>query len=139
LYEIEEQLRRLSHELRPTILDDLGLLPALEFLTKGVARRTGLDIGLECSLQGRLTPQVETALYRITQEALNNISKHAQAKRVWIQVRANGEITCSIRDDGIGFDVQAMFSQKGRTGLGLRGVRERLAAVNGHLRITTNP
>src|SRR5206468_1821791 len=83
LYEIEEQLRRLSHELRPTILDDLGLLPALEFLTKGVARRTGLEIGLECSIHGRLAPQVETALYRITQEALNNISKHAQAKHVW--------------------------------------------------------
>src|SRR5258707_1025205 len=139
LYEIEEQLRRMSHELRPTLLDDLGVRAAVEFLSEGVARRTGLDIKLGISLDKRLEPAVETTLYRITQEALNNISKHAQAKNVWIEVSADGMIECSIRDDGVGFDVASIFAQKGRVGLGLRGVQERLAAVGGNLVINSIP
>lgn len=139
LYEIEEQLRRLSHELRPTILDDLGIRPALEFLAAGVARRTGLDIKLEFSLEGRLAPSAETALYRITQEALTNVNKHAQAKQVWIQMQTNGDINCSIRDDGKGFDVDYVFKEKGRMGLGLRGMQERLAALGGNLVIASAP
>jgi two-component system, NarL family, sensor histidine kinase UhpB len=139
LFEIEEQLRRLSHELRPTILDDLGIGPALSFLTKGVAQRTGLEIHLTSSFEGRLQPAVETTLYRVTQEALNNISKHARAKNVWISMQANGEIHCSIRDDGVGFDVDAVYGRRGRMGLGLRGVQERLAAVGGRLEISAAP
>jgi signal transduction histidine kinase len=137
LFEIEEQLRRLSHELRPTVLDDFGILAALKFLTEGVARRTGLQIHIESSFEGRLAPAVETTLYRVTQEALNNVHKHARAKNVWILVQANGEVHGSIRDDGVGFDVDAVFGSRGRMGLGLRGVQERLAAVGGKLAISS--
>ena len=139
LYEIEEQLRRLSHELRPTILDDLGIQPAVESLATGVSRRTGLAIKVDFSMEGRLPPAVETALYRITQEALTNVGKHAQAKQVWIQMQLNGDVNCSIRDDGKGFDVDYIFKEKGRMGLGLRGMQERLAAVGGTLVIASAP
>jgi two-component system sensor histidine kinase UhpB len=137
LFEIEEQLRRLSHELRPTILDDFGILAALKFLAEGVAKRTGLDIHVESSFQGRLTPAVETTLYRVTQEALNNVHKHARARNVWILVQANGDVHGSIRDDGVGFDVAAVCGGRGRMGLGLRGLQERLAAVGGKLAISS--
>ncbi len=139
LFEIEEQLRRLSHELRPTILDDYGIGPALRFLTEGVSRRTGLEIHLESFFEGRLPIPVETMLYRVTQEALNNIHKHARAKNVWIQIQTNGEISGSIRDDGVGFDVEAVCGSRGRMGLGLRGIRERLTAVGGQLVISSAP
>lgn len=139
LFQIEEQLRGLSHELRPTLLDDLGVRAAIEFLTEGVSRRTGLDIKLDILVEERLAAPVEIALYRITQEALNNISKHAQAKNVWIQVGVNEHIKCCVKDDGVGFDVRAIFQEKGRVGLGLRGVQERLAALGGKMSILSEP
>jgi len=139
LFEIEEQLRRLSHELRPTVLDDFGILPALNFLAEGVSKRTGLEIHVESSFEGRLAPAVETTLYRVTQEALNNVHKHARAKNVWIRMQANGEVHGSIRDDGIGFDVNAVCGRCGGMGLGLRGIQERLAAVGGKLVINAVP
>lgn len=117
---IEEHLRRLSHELRPTILDDLGLFPAIEFLAQGVSRRMGLPITMEGSTEGRLPPLIETALYRIVQEALTNVTKHAQATRVTVRLqREVRKICCSIRDDGIGFDVPAVLARRGERGLGL--------------------
>src|SRR2546430_389975 len=89
LDKIEEQLRHLSHELRPTILDDLGLGPALEFLADGVSKRTGLAITVEGSPGKRLPAPAETALYRIVQEALTNVTKHAQATRAYIKFMRN--------------------------------------------------
>src|SRR3989449_3705797 len=103
LDQIEEQLRHLSHELRPPILDDLGLGPALEFLAEGVSRRTGLRITVEGGNGNRLPGVIETALYRVVQEALNNVSKHARATRVQIRVwRTDKLIRCSVSDDGRG-------------------------------------
>ena len=135
-----DQLRRLSHELRPVILDDLGLLPAFQFLAQGVSKRTGLVISVEGSMEDRLAPVVETALYRIVQEALTNASKHARATHVNILLRPEGQmISCTIRDDGIGFDLPALCAKKDKPCLGLIGIRERLAALNGTLSITTAP
>jgi len=140
LDQIEAHLRRLSHELRPTILDDLGLVPALEFLSEGVSKRTKLQVTVEGLTIGRLTTPVETALYRIVQEALNNATKHAQASRARIQVEQNGHlIRCLVSDDGIGFDVQAALNKKGDKGLGLIGIRERLNAIGGAYRIISAP
>jgi signal transduction histidine kinase len=138
---IEEQLRRLSHELRPTILDDLGLGPALEFLAEGVSERNGLSITVEGMPEERLPGRVETVLYRIVQEALTNVSKHARASGVKVGVRSEGDvIVCSIRDDGVGFDVCAAKKQGGDAqGLGLIGIRERLARLGGTLRIDSCP
>jgi signal transduction histidine kinase len=136
LDQVEKQLRRVSHELRPTILDDLGLVPALQFLTDGFSRRTELSIRIHSSLQGRYAPNIETALYRIIQEALTNITKHAHAKNVEIQLtKIATNLRCLVHDDGVGFDVPSVLSCKDRTGLGLVGIRERLIAVGGTLQI----
>ena len=86
LDQVEKQLRRLSHELRPTILDDLGLLPALEFLAGSVSKRAGLSIRIHSTLKDRYAHKIETAVYRVIQEALTNITKHAHAKNVEIRL-----------------------------------------------------
>jgi PAS domain S-box-containing protein len=137
---IEEQLRHLSHELRPTILDDLGLRPALEFLADGVSRRSGLKIVVEGELTKRLSAPIETTLYRIVQEALTNVMKHAHATHVSITFRVEGRrLRCAIRDDGVGFDVATVLSRPGLRGLGLTGIQERLNAVGGILQIVATP
>jgi len=131
---IEDDLRRLSHELRPTILDDLGLLPALQFLAEGIAKRTGLLIEVGGSTRGRLPPVVETALYRIVQEALTN------AARVRVQLQREPQaIRCSIADDGVGFDAPTVLAHRGGPGLGLVSMQERLEAVRGSFQIISAP
>ena len=135
---IEEQLRRLSHELRPTILDDLGLVAALDFLGKGFAARHNLQIQVRGRREDRFPGPAETVMYRITQEALNNIAKHAQASAVTIAVEHDAKhVTCSVRDDGVGFD--QTVSRVGNRGLGLLGIRERLTPLGGVLRIESAP
>jgi signal transduction histidine kinase len=136
LDQIGEQLRRLSHELRPIILDDFGLVAALEFLAQGVSTRTGLSVTVESSLEDRLPPPIETALYRILQEALVNAGKHARARRVRIEIERHAEvISASIQDDGIGLDLPNLYPEAGRRGLGLIGIQERLNGIGGTLSI----
>lgn len=140
LDKIEEQLRHMSHELRPTILDDLGLRPAIEFLADGVTRRTGLQITIEGSPGKRLAPAIETALYRVAQEALTNVTKHAQATSATIAfIRSERLLICAIRDDGVGFDMPSVLARRGARGLGLTGIQERLNAVGGTLSIVATP
>lgn len=140
LDEAQEQLRRLSHELRSPVLDDLGLEPALNFLAQGFAARTGLEITVEGSIAERLSPAVETTLYRCVQEALTNVAKHAQATRVWIELEQQArQLACIVRDDGIGFAVRAIRVIRGESGIGLLAIRERLAEVGGQLEITSAP
>ena len=104
LRQIEAALRGLSHELRPTMLDNLGLLPALEFLAERVAKRAGFTVSVESDSERRLPPRVETALYRIVQEAFTNAAKHASADSVKIELTCTPrKVTCSVRDDGVGF------------------------------------
>jgi signal transduction histidine kinase len=137
LDQVGEQLRCLSHELRPVVLDDLGLVAALESLAQGISKRTGLVITIDASLEERVPLLVETALYRILQEALCNVGRHARARHVKIHLqRTPGMITCSVRDNGIGMNVSAV-PQRGEGGLGLIGIRERLAALGGTLSITS--
>jgi len=136
LDEVADQLRRLAHELRPTVLDDLGLLSALEFLSQGVIKRTGLDVRVEGSTAGRLDPIIETTLYRVVQEAVLNVVKHARARSVIIRVEHGPtHIRCSIRDDGVGFD--AGGQPKGPRGLGLLGIGHRVETLGGRLEIRT--
>lgn len=140
LDEIEKHLRRLSHELRPTILDDLGLLPALEFLAQGVAARSGMTIKVDGAARPRLPAAVETALYRVVQEALRNATKHAVATRVDIRLEVvPGAARCTVKDDGKGFDMRAVLDHKGDRGLGLIGMRERLSALGGQFKIDSAP
>jgi signal transduction histidine kinase len=136
---VEGQLRRLSRELRPTILDDLGLTPALEWLAQGVAERTGMTVSVQAPI-GRLPSAVETVLYRVVQEALANTMRHAQANSVVIEVRqADGTVHAMVRDDGQGFDVEAVLARRGDRGLGLIGMRERVDAVGGRLLVASAP
>ena len=140
LHQAEEHLRRLSHELRSPILDDLGLKPALDSLGQGVAARTGLHIAVEGTLGRRLSREIETVIYRSVQEALTNVAKHARATRVWIDFeRHPQQIRCTVRDDGIGFDVRATLTMRGRRGLGLLSIQERVAEVEGNAAITSAP
>ncbi len=133
---IELQLRRLSHELRPTILDDLGLMPALRFLSEGVSQRAGVAVQVDGSTNGRLPPQIETAIYRIVQEALNNAARHAGASCVWVTLmQREDQIHCSIRDDGVGFHSESELVPGRVRGLGLVGIRERIAALAGSCEI----
>jgi signal transduction histidine kinase len=136
--QVEEQLRRLSHELRPTILDDLGLQPAIEFLAQGVARRAGICIRVEGSTAGRLPAVIGTALYRIVQEALTNIARHARARHACIRLWRDECIHCAVRDDGIGFDI-AELENGGKCGFGLVGMQERLEVLGGRLLIASSP
>jgi signal transduction histidine kinase len=136
LNQVEKHLRRYSHELRPTILDDLGWIPAIRFLADGVSKRADLPIHIEASVSERLPSTIETTLYRIVQEALTNAVKHAKADHVWIRAwRENLLLRCSIRDDGEGFDSGRAHAVPGRKGLGLIAMQERVTAIGGTLHI----
>ena len=126
-----QDVRRLAVELRPKALDDFGLAPALERLTETFAEQTGIAVELESRLpETRLPSEVETVLYRVVQEALTNVVKHARAERVSILLRErDGRVAAVIEDDGRGFSPEAETGE----GLGLVGMRERVALVDGRL------
>jgi two-component system, NarL family, sensor histidine kinase DevS len=132
-----QDVRRLAVQLRPKALDDFGLVPALERLVQTFSESSGINAQLEARLgEQRLPPEVETTLYRIVQEALTNVVKHAGATTVSILlVRRNGSVTTVIEDDGRGFDPGAVKSDS----LGLDGMRERAELHDGRLTIETSP
>jgi len=137
LNRIETELRNLSHELRPIVLDRLGLLPALQFLAESVTRRAGIPITVRGGEPGRLPPVVEITLYRIVQEALNNVLKHARASSASIELEIGPErVSCTIRDNGVGFAAERIQHSDG---LGLVGIRERLNALGGSLHFASRP
>lgn len=126
-------VRRLAVELRPRALDDFGLVPALERLTETFGEQTGIAVEFEHNLGGsRLPEEVETALYRIVQEALTNVLKHAGASRVSVLLMwREGALTAVIEDDGRGIDPSAPQE----SGLGLVGMAERLGLLDGTLSV----
>jgi signal transduction histidine kinase len=127
-----QDVRQLAVELRPKALDDFGLIAALERLVETWTEQTGIRVELEAHLPDRLRSEIETALYRIVQEALTNIVKHARASRVSIVLsRRERAVTVVIEDDGIGFAPESARVD----GLGLVGMRERVALVGGRLQI----
>lgn len=128
-----QEVRRLAVELRPKALDDFGLVPAVERLVETFTASTGLEVTFESRLgEERLPSEVETTLYRVVQEALTNISKHADATRVsLLLVRRERSVTAVIEDDGRGFG----NLDERRGGIGLSGMRERLALLDGRLTI----
>jgi signal transduction histidine kinase len=139
LDQIEDRLRALSHELRPPILDDLGLVAALEFLADSVSKRWGFPVRVRAAIGRDLPATVETTLYRIAQEALNNVAKHAKAKHAVVSLtRAAHHVACSIRDDGVGFDASVLTTRHGSRGLGLVEIEERVASLGGVLRLVSD-
>src|SRR6266508_587957 len=130
-----QDVRRLAVELRPKALDDFGLVAALERLTTGFAEQTGVAVELESRLaDARLPSEIETVFYRIVQEALTNVVKHAQAEHVSIVLTPkDSSVTAVIEDDGRGFSPDGDGE-----GLGLVGMRERVALVDGRLEIESS-
>lgn len=139
LEQIEQQLRNFSHDLRPTVLDDYGLLPALQSLAERFSKRFGTPVSVDSKPMPRLTKTTEAAMYRVAQEALNNVARHAKATRVHIRLwMSPGELHCRIRDDGVGFDPAAL-PRASKNALGIIGIRERLNVLGGSLEIQSAP
>jgi two-component system NarL family sensor kinase len=137
-----EEVERISRNLRPSVLDELGLAAVLRDTSTEFAERTGVSVRLACvQLAARLPADTELTLYRILQEALNNVEKHARARHVAVSLKQMGDfVQLAIIDDGIGFepDVQpARRKAKGR--LGLLSMRERATYVGGTLDVTSAP
>jgi len=137
-----DQIRNLSLDLRPSMLDDLGLVAALRWHIDRQAQLTGLNVKFDADpLQVRLHPDLEIVCFRIAQEALTNVVRHAQAQKVHIELRQGGtELELVIRDDGVGFDVhaaqkRAMYGES----LGLLGMQERARLVGGQIKIESTP
>jgi signal transduction histidine kinase len=132
-----QDVRRLAVELRPAVLDDYGLVPALERLIDAFGEQSDTRIDFHSALgEARLPSDMETALYRVVQESLTNIVKHANAKHVSVSLaRRTTGVAVVIEDDGAGFDLRAVRED----GIGLLGMRERLALLDGRLEIATRP
>lgn len=130
------QVRTASFDLRPSVLDDLGLGPALRALGREVAHRSGLAVSCRVGLRDvRLAPEVETTCFRIAQEALTNAVRHAGARRVAVRVvlhRRTGTLVLEVRDDGAGFDPSRCT---GASGIGIRGMAQRSAIVGGSVEV----
>jgi len=131
-----QEVRRISRDLRPGVLDDLGLGPALQALTDDFSTRTGVTTELETVVfRNRLDQEARIALYRIAQEALNNIERHARAKNVQIVLTGHRRgAMLRIRDDGVGM-IWPRPVRRQNTGLGLRNMQERIEQLGGTLRI----
>jgi signal transduction histidine kinase len=136
-----DKLRALIAELRPAALDEIGLRAAVEGLVERTASTQGLDITAEIALSSdavgaaRLAPEVESTAYRIVQEGLTNVAKHAEAAKAEIEIaEADGRLEVAVRDDGRGFEPTAP-----RTGFGLTGMRERVEMLGGTLAVESSP
>jgi two-component system sensor histidine kinase UhpB len=137
-----EQIREISLNLRPAMLDDLGLIPTLRWYIKRYAKRSALKTELKTiGLERRLGPEVETALYRIVQEGLTNVARHAHAARISIGLKRNGStVQATIEDDGRGFNVDEELNRKrAEYGAGLVGIRERVTLLGGEFDIQSQP
>lgn len=129
-----KEIRKLILDLRPTALDDLGLVPAIRWYAETRLQNAGINFELlAAGFAKRLPPATETALFRVIQEAINNISKHAEAKHVRIELQLDGtSVRGSIQDDGRGFVLAGSFTPKdGGRGLGLLGMQERINLLGG--------
>jgi len=136
--QLMEQVQGMSLDLRPTMLDDLGLLPALLWLTKRFADQTGVRVHLEHSgLDRRFAPEIETAAYRVTQEALTNVARHASVKEATARLWATQDtLHVQVEDRGQGFREAALAAP---ASIGLSGMRERAVALGGNLIIESTP
>jgi len=134
-------LESLMSELRPPMLDDYGLLPALEWYGEAFSRRTGIETRVTAEgRDGRLPVEREIALFRVAQEALANAARHAQPRRIDISLRrVDGYTLMSVADDGAGFDLARLASGRGTSRFGMLSMRERAQAIGGRLEVESAP
>lgn len=140
--EIIGGIRRLTRALRPIYLEDLGLVPALGMLASGAREAMGIPVAFQAAgVERRLDPNNELAVYRIVQEALSNVARHAHASHIWIEIDFGpAELTCRVKDDGVGFILPSQNGDWASQGhFGLMGMRERSDIADGTLRIASTP
>ncbi len=139
--ELVAEVRTMSQILRPSMLDDFGLVPTLQFLAEKFTLRTGIPVALRTPpAETRLPPPLEVALYRVTQEALTNVANHAHAAHVAVELTVTADlVSLAIADDGVGFDVERFRRTPALGGVGLLGMRERVAHFNGRIEIRSRP
>ncbi len=132
-------VRDLALLLRPSMLDDFGLIPALNWHAREMRKRTGLDVRIDADEDSdesfdRLPDEHKTCIYRVVQEAVSNAARHARARTVRVTIRGErGLVRCTVQDDGVGFDKRSV------RGLGLLGMEERVRRLDGRFRIDTQP
>jgi len=134
------EVRRISHDLRPALLDDLGLPAALEHIGNELAQRSGLEVSVAPRLHEEHLPELQSvSLFRVAQEALRNVERHAQASHVDIRLDDSGDrLELRITDDGRGFDVKTVELSKDR-GIGLTNMRERVERNGGSFQLVSHP
>jgi PAS domain S-box-containing protein len=132
-----QQVRSMSHLLHPPLLDEVGLLSALSWYMEGLTKRSGIETSFEVQPDfPRLAPEVETAIFRIVQEALTNVFKHSEAHKVWINLsQRDSQMIVSVRDDGKGIKKRTADLQPDSIGIGLGGMRQRAKEFGGELRL----
>jgi two-component system, NarL family, sensor kinase len=138
-----QDVKALSHALRPSMLDDLGLVPTLRWLVRTFQKRTGLEVHLACepTTDERLDPDLETLVYRVTQEALTNAAKYADSPHVKLTLERSGaRLRLLVEDHGRGFDVGAALAVAASDrGFGLRAMRDRVQLFGGRFQVTSAP
>jgi len=137
-----QEVRQISHLLRPQMLDELGLLPTLRWLARTFQQRTGIEVELVSEgIDERTDPDVENLVFRLVQEALTNVAKHAHAPMARIHLRRAGErLFLRVEDRGAGFDAaEFLRSTDEERGFGLRGMRDRVHLFAGHFTVRSQP
>ena len=140
--QISNEVSRLIHELRPTLLDTLGLIPAIRRYAEDILHPLGIDVTVECKGSAQpLPPEYEVGLFRVAQSTIGNIAKHSEAKKVLIDLEyGTGQLSMCIKDNGKGFDVSKLtgVDAKGR-GSGLFGMKERVKLMGGSCSVESKP
>jgi PAS domain S-box-containing protein len=134
-----QQVRTISHLLHPPLLDEVGLLSALAWYVEGLTKRSGIETSLDVQPPNfpRLAPEVETAVFRIVQEALTNVFRHSEANKVWVTLtQRDGMIVVAVRDDGKGIGKRIAEQQPDSIGVGVGGMKQRAREFGGELRLT---
>ncbi len=134
-------VRKIIFDLRPMVLDDLGLAPAIKRYLSNYKEQYGLQVEFICfGQQRRLESSVEIALFRMVQELVSNVQKHAQAQNAVVKIELlNKKINVHVKDNGVGFDLEKVMSDNDREGYGLIGLRERVQLLSGEIKIVTAP
>jgi signal transduction histidine kinase len=135
-----QQVRSMSHLLHPPLLDEVGLVSALRWYLEGFTQRSGIETAIEVEPVefSRLTPELETAIFRIIQESLSNVLRHSKARKAWVTLSVkDGQVVATVRDDGRGIDKRVAEQQPGSIGIGISGMGQRAKEFGGELRLAT--
>jgi signal transduction histidine kinase len=137
-----QDVRQISHLLRPQMLDELGLVATLRWLVRTFRNRTGIEVELQCEgIVDRTDPDVETVVFRVVQEALTNVAKHAGSTSASVRLgREDGRLRLTVQDEGAGFDAAAALAGgDDDRGFGLRGMRDRVQLFGGRFALRSSP